>query len=201
MGLVAASIISSHCLDYQLRPSITSHLNKGVMRLAVWPATAGRVQPFLAHSVIRLVAANASFAPLWLEQLGDEWREASPKHTWPVLDDADGRWAIRAAIDAVVADAYGLSIEQYRQVLSLFSHRHDPKAPELCLAAFDELTHIGLDAFCKKHDPYWDIPLVTTRPKPVIDLPTGKVQEDTSDFQLTAPEAKSKRGRGRKGAG
>ena len=37
-----------------------------------------------------------------------------------------------------------------------------PKAPELCLAMFDELKAIGLDAFTKKHDPYWDIPLNDT---------------------------------------
>ena len=42
--------------------------------------------------------------------------------TWPVLAGDDERWAVRAAIDAVVADAYGLSREQYAHVLSTFSH-------------------------------------------------------------------------------
>lgn len=103
--------------------------------------------------------------------LGDAWREPTPRHTWPVLADDDARWAVRAAIDAVVADAYGLSREQYAHVLGSFSHRSYPKAPDLCLDAYDELKSIGLDAFVKKHDPYWDIPLVETLPKPVIDLP------------------------------
>ena len=71
----------------------------------------------------------------------------------------DERWAVRAAIDAVVADAYGLSRDQYAHVLSTFSHASYPKAPELCLARFDELKAIGLEAFTKKYDPYWDIPL------------------------------------------
>jgi hypothetical protein len=104
--------------------------------------------------------------------LGDAWREpVKAPFTWPVLASDDERWAVRAAIDAVVADAYGLSHEQYAHVLSTFSHASYKKAPELCLAAFVEIKAIGLEAFCKKHDPYHDIPLVETLPKPVIDLP------------------------------
>jgi hypothetical protein len=41
----------------------------------------------------------------------------------------------------------------------------------VCLAAYDELHAIGLEAFCRKHDPYWDIPLNEKLPEPVIDLP------------------------------
>ncbi len=90
---------------------------------------------------------------------------------WPVLATDDERWTVRAAIDAVVADAYGLSRDQYAHVLSTFSHRSYPKAPALCLAMYDELKSLGLDAFTKKHDPYWDIPLNESLPQPVIDLP------------------------------
>ena len=79
--------------------------------------------------------------------------------TWPVLAGDDERWAVRAAIDAVVADAYGLSRDQYAHVLSTFSHASYRKAPELCLARFDELKKLGLEAFTRKYDPYWDIPL------------------------------------------
>ena len=103
--------------------------------------------------------------------MGDEWRELKPRHTYPVLEGDDTRWAIRAAIDAVVADAYGLSREQYGHVLSTFNHKSYPKAPELCLAAFDELRKIGVETFVKKRDPYWDVPLNENLPKPVIDLP------------------------------
>jgi hypothetical protein len=41
----------------------------------------------------------------------------------------------------------------------------------VCLAAFDELKAIGLEAFGRKHDPYWDIPLNENLPEPVIELP------------------------------
>ena len=56
-------------------------------------------------------------------------------------------------------------------MLSTFSHSSYAKAPELCLAAFDELQAIGLGAFTRKHDPYWESPLNEHLPQPVIDLP------------------------------
>ena len=55
-----------------------------------------------------------------------------------------------------------------RRAFSQASYR---KAPELCLAKFDELKQIGLDAFTRKYDPYHDIPLNENLPQPVIDLP------------------------------
>ena len=35
----------------------------------------------------------------------------------------------------------------------------------------DELHDIGLEAFTRRYDPYWDVPLVESLPKPVIELP------------------------------
>jgi len=131
----------------------------------------------------------------------EEWREPGKSaFTWPVLTENKDRWHVRAAIDAVVADAYGLSRDQYAHVLSTFKHTSYPKAPELCLAMFDELKAIGLDAFTKKHDPYWDIPLNETLPKPVIDLPLPATAPDGAprhrtnelfDFQTAAAPAGS----------
>jgi len=118
-----------------------------------------------------MTCGDSGYAALWREQLGDAWREPTPAFIWPVLEGDDARWAVRAAIDAVVAEAYGLSREQYAHVLSTFSHRSYPKAPDLCLARFDELKSIGLEAFTRRHDPYWDVPLNEDLPLPVIDLP------------------------------
>ncbi len=126
------------------------------------------------------MANHAGFSTLWQEQLGNEWREPAPKHTWPVLAGEDARWEVRAAIDAVVAQAYGLSREQYAHVLSTFSHKSYPLAPQRCLAAFDELTDIGIADFVRRHDPYHDIALVETLPLPVIDLPESAVAPKSS---------------------
>jgi hypothetical protein len=112
------------------------------------------------------------------------------------------RWPVRAAIDAVVAQAYGLTRAQYAHILTTFSHTSHKAAPHQCLAAFDELQSIGLQAFTQKHDPYHDIPLNESLPQPVIDLPMPietSVQEhppayhaaDLFDFQTTAAPAGS----------
>jgi hypothetical protein len=110
------------------------------------------------------------------------WREPIPQMTWPVLSAEDRRWEYRAASDAVVADAYCLSRDQYEHILSTFSHSSYPKAPYLCLKAFDELREIGIQAFCQKHDPYWDIPLNENLPQPVLDL---KIPEESGIVQTS----------------
>lgn len=128
------------------------------------------ISGFLRSTALRLACNHMGYAPLWHEQLGDAWREPTPPFTWPVIAGDDARWAVRAAIDCVVAQAYGLNREQYAHVLSTFSHSSYRKAPELCLARFDELAEIGLEAFTKQWDPYWDIPLNENLPLPVIEL-------------------------------
>jgi hypothetical protein len=137
---------------------------------------------------------------LWTEQLGEEWREKTHRHTWPVLAGDDARWGVRAAIDAVVAQAYGLSREQYAHVLSTFSHKSYPRAPQLCLAKFDELTAVGLEEFTRRYDPYWDVPLVESLPKPVLELPKVKVlKEEAAQYSLLGdPSTTQPKGRRRK---
>ena len=174
-------------------------MNFFVLNRVPVPSDLSRVASFLSHSALRLTCNHAGYAPLWHEQVGDAWREPSPPFTWPVLEGDDARWAVRAAIDAVVADAYGLSRSEYAHVLSTFSHKSYPKAPALCLAAFDELKAIGLDAFTRRHDPYHDLPLNEDLPKPVIDIPVavaaaGQLGLGLEEHPGSAPP---KRGRGR----
>jgi len=164
-------VVNSFTFDMDVRSLVQTNFNKAVLRQTRWPNAPSELLPLLAHSALRLSCNHAGYAPLWEEQLGDAWREPKLRHTWPVLEGDDERWAVRAVIDAVVAEAYGLDRAQYEHVLSTFSHKSYPKAPDVCLAAFDELKLLGLDAFTKKHDPYWDIPLNESLPKPVIDLP------------------------------
>ena len=60
------------------------------------------------------------------------------------------------------------------------------------MAAFDELKALGLDAFVRKHDPYWDVPLNENLPQPVIDLPLPAVVQGQS---APAPAPKAKKGK------
>ncbi|MEI7769089.1 MAG: hypothetical protein WCI67_03820 [Chloroflexales bacterium] len=152
------------------------------------------LKPFLAHSALRLTCNHAGYAALWREQVGDAWREEREPLDWPALKGDDARWAVRAAIDAVVAEAYGLSRAQYAHVLSTFSHKSYPKAPGLCLAAFDELKELGLEAFTQQHDPYWDIPLNAALPEPVI-----QVLGVSSQVSGSEDSGRSHRPRGRAG--
>lgn len=170
-ALCRQAALNTFTADYLLRLRVAATVSLFMLRLLRYPELSFSPRVLMAHSALRLQCQDVSYQPLWREQLGDEWREKREPFTWPVLQGDDERWEVRAAIDAVVADAYGISREQYEHVLSSFSHKSYPKAPVLCLAKFDELKRIGLEEFTCKYDPYWDIPLVETLPKPVIDLP------------------------------
>jgi hypothetical protein len=196
-ALPLGSIANSCAFDWTLRQKAAAHVNLFILNGCPVPKLGETQARFLAHAALRLSCNHEGYAPLWKEQLDSEWREERKKHTWPVLENEDSRWAVRAAIDAVVAAAYGLNREQYAHVLASFSHKSYPRAPELCLQAFDDLAKRGLAAFCKKHDPYWDIPLVTTLPNPVLDLPAGEAKSD-GVFKLTLSEPEPKRTRGAK---
>jgi hypothetical protein len=172
-ALTLVSLCNSYPFDWIVRQLVTANVTFNFLDSVPVPSLA-QVKGFLAHGALRLHGHHSGYASLWKEQLGDAWREPNkPPLTWPVLADDDARWAVRAAIDALVADAYGLSREQYAHVLSTFSHASYRRAPELCLERFDEFKRIGLDAFTRKLDPYWDIPLNESLPQPVIDLPVA----------------------------
>ena len=169
--LVLSALCNTFPFDWALRIMTSSNVNLFIMNNApICPTET--IRDFLTHGALRLTCNHFGYGPLWKEQLGEAWRENGKEpQTWPVLVGEKERWGVRAAIDAVVAQAYGLSREQYRQILSTFSHTSYKKAPEHCLESFDELKRIGFQAFAKKHDPYWDVPLSETLSKPVIELP------------------------------
>lgn len=187
LALCFQAYLNSYAFDWTLRQKSAAHVNIFILAGCSVPRldTATRSPAsFLAHSALRLTCNHDDYEPLWREQLDDTWREPNPPFTWPILQGDDARWAVRAVIDAVVADAYGLSREQYAHVLSTFSHRSYPKAPELCMARFDELKTLGFNAFSRKYDPYWDIPLNENLPEPVITLPVPEETTDTTAQQL-----------------
>jgi hypothetical protein len=160
---------NSFTADWIIRVKNASHVNLFILLNGRLP-TVGAAGAFLAHAAARLTCNHDGYSGLWQEQMAGAWRETKPSKAWPVLDGDDERWRVRAAIDAVVADAFGLSHAQYEHVLSTFNHKSYPKASALSLAMFDELRTIGLPAFTRRHDPYWDIPLNETLPQPLIEV-------------------------------
>jgi hypothetical protein len=169
-SLVGIAMLNTFVMDYVLRPLVQTDVSLFIVKRLPIPEIDEQASKFLAHSTLRLVSNHAGFLSLWQEQVGKEWREEGPKHRWPCIADEGSRWLVRAAIDALLCGAFALSRDDYEHILGSFSHKSFPDAPKLCLAAFDELKKIGLKAFLKKHDPYWDIPLNHELPKPVIDL-------------------------------
>jgi hypothetical protein len=170
-ALTLTGLANSFIFDWLLRLVVGANITFNFLDPIPVPSLES-IKLFLSHSSLRLTCNHSSYEPLWREQLGTEWREPNREaFTYPVLETEDQRWQIRAAIDAVVAAAYGLTRAQYAHVLSTFSHKSYLQAPHLCLNYFDELQAIGLETFTRKYDPYWDIPLNENLPQPVIDLP------------------------------
>lgn len=186
--LILLSIANSFAFDWNLRNRAGANVNLFILNGCPAPKLTTQVEAFLSHAALRLTCNHAGYAPLWHDQLAKIWREPTEPQTWPVLANDGPRWAVRAAIDAVVADAYGLSAEQYRHILSSFSHKSYPQASALCMAAFQELKHIGLDAFVRKHDPYWDIPLVRALPTPVLTFPQLAQATATAPTEEVTPK-------------
>ncbi len=183
-ALSLAGIMNSFPFDWLLRQKAAVHVSLYLLADLPLPRLAADANHFLAHATLRLCCNHCGFASLWREQLGDAWREATSRRSWPVIAAKDDRWRLRAAMDAIVAYAYDLSRAQYERVLAGFSHRSCPAAPGLCLAAFDDLEDKGLTQFCHDNDPYSDFPLVTTLAQPVI-----QPQDASASRRSRSPEA------------
>lgn len=183
-ALALVATMNSFAFDWVLRQRVGVHVSIYILSESPLPIVSRGAESFLAHGCLRLCCNHPGFALLWRDQLGYRWAESSPHPTWPALARETDRWELRAAMDAVVALGYGLNRKEYERVLGTFSHKSFPAAPELCLAAFDELVQIGLGAFCRRHDPYWNAPLVSELARPIIDPPVSP-----------APQRGSRRGK------
>src|SRR5262249_13318339 len=138
--------------NYLASQQVNLNLNLFILRNLrvphVLPAPA-----FLAHSALRLLARDASFAALWTALLGAVWREPGPAFTWPALADPQ-RVEVLAAVEAVVATGYGLSQSEFEYVLAVQPRAEQQQWSAQALERFAELHQIGLESFCQRHDPY-----------------------------------------------
>ena len=152
-ALVLCALFNSFPFDWLVRQKAATHLSLYILDALPVPRFSEAACRFLAHAALLLSCNHAGYGELWQEQAGGK----------AILDSPD---VLRGQIDAIVANAYGLSREQYGHVLRSFSHRTHPDAPSLCLAAFDELKGLGLLKFGRRHDPLADVPIVTVRAEP-----------------------------------
>jgi hypothetical protein len=173
-ALSLVGVMNSFAFDWMMRQKAAAHVSLYILADIPIPQIESEADRFLAHGALRLSSNRRAFLPLWREQLG----AAALPRSWPVLAGMEERWLLRASMDAIVAHAYGLNRADYQRILSGFSHNSYRPAPLLCLAAFDEIAGTHLKAFCRRHDPYFDIPLVVTLARPVIKPPTATAQQN-----------------------
>ena len=186
-AILILAVINSFAFDWISRQKTSANFNLFILSECPIPPITPNAEIFLIHSALRLTCNHSGYAPLWREQLGHNWLENTSAFTWPVLPDVESRWNVRAAIDAIVANAYGLAREHYSYLLGSFSHSSYHQALALCIQKYDELHAIGYDAFMEKHDPYWNIPLNEELSHPILDFPdyiSTRVSEPQKSFQF-----------------
>jgi hypothetical protein len=139
-ALVLCALFNSFPFDWLVRQKAATHLSLYLLDALPVPRFSDTARRFLAHAALRLSCNHAGYAALWQEQVRSKQYIPAP------------RSELRAQIDAVLADSYGLGRDLYERVLGGFSHRSDPTAPSACLAQFDALGAGSADAFCRRFD-------------------------------------------------
>ncbi|HEY5960415.1 MAG TPA: hypothetical protein VIV60_27870 [Polyangiaceae bacterium] len=171
-ALMIIALLNSYVFSWLL--GFYADLNVNLFALRYLPVPSWPFPPLIAHNTLRLCCNHPAYAALWSEQLGDIWREPeTPTPGWPVIVDVSRRRRIQAINDAVFALEYGLNRGQYSSILDVMCRSERSIGSAECLVAFDELCAHGLRSFAMEHDPYWDLPLVTTLPGTHVARPPG----------------------------
>lgn len=166
-ALILCAVFNSFVFDWCLRRKIAASVSLFMLNGCPAPALSNATARFLAHGALRLSCRHVGYARLWREQL------SSAQAFSPDLAAPEDRATLRAAIDAVVARGYGLGRDDYLHILTGFSHKAHPSAPEQCIAAFDSLMASGARAFYRRHDPFSCVPLVSETSQPDSESPTA----------------------------
>lgn len=164
--LMLCAILNTFAFDWCARQFVGSNVTLFVLKNLPIPPLGKSAQEFLSWSAARLSATHAGYAAM-LDEVAPDWRLGVENPRFPLVEEGE-RAKLRADMDAVVADAFGLTRANFALLLSTFSHKSDPKAPDRCLAAFDALKKSGLDVFLKGRTPRIRVEL----PKPKFKLNT-----------------------------
>ena len=112
--VIITTLLSSFVLDSFIRMRVTTTLNYIYVRqLPMVPFS--KIPQDVIEKALRLSCTTP--------ELADYWNEAYPENPWTYESAERDPWKraeLRAEIDAIVAEAYGLSIEEYARVLTGF---------------------------------------------------------------------------------
>lgn len=134
LALALCAVFNAFPFDWLVRQKTATHLSLYLLDGLPMPSLTEATLTALADTTAALCANDARFAPL----VGD-------RADWPAMPDPAERQRLRAAADALVARAYGLTREEYAHVLASFSHASWRDAPGACLAAYDRIAESGSD--------------------------------------------------------
>lgn len=125
--LLWIALMNSFVADWLLRFRVSNHVNFFLLEpLAVpRPKVESDEAQLLIQAATRLTCTTPEFALLWQEIMGEPWQEACG------VRDVQQRAQLRAQIDAIVADLYGISEHDYAYILNTFPllDRDQPPLP------------------------------------------------------------------------
>lgn len=133
-ALYLAAVANSFVGDYIVRPRVTSHVKFYIWQQFPMPRLHRGHPCFdaLVPRAARLTCTRPEFAPLW-DEVARRYPQAMPAPWRPeaAASDPRERAALRAEIDALVADLYGLSEEDFAYILTTFPllDRDQPALP------------------------------------------------------------------------
>lgn len=181
-SLLLVATLNSLSFDFSVRARCGGlHLNWFVMEetpLAPYSNSDESSERALVLAAAALNCSHRSFGGTWIQLINRYKGSTSFKLPW-ALSRVE-RLRLQSIIDAIVAEQYGLSFDDFAWIL-----RADPSDPKgfwrvdrnrpietrqttLALAAFRDLKQIGLEAFCSLQDPDglpgcgWQIPETLT---------------------------------------
>ena len=167
--LTLSAVLNSFAYDFALRRRCGGiNLNWFVIEETSIPKVSDELSgDFLAHHVTRLTFTHPMFTLEWLHlRQNVQGLDGTPWMShWAIT--VNERLRTRCMIEAVVAELYGLSLEDMQFILTIDENdpigfwRVDQDLPveqrltSLTLEAFEHLKDVGLEEFCRQG---WDLP-------------------------------------------
>ncbi|GBC61605.1 hypothetical protein DENIS_2567 [Desulfonema ishimotonii] len=130
--LILMAILNSFCSDALVRFRISTHLTWNFLANLAVPAF-DQIPEQTRTEICQLAARLNCTTP----ELAEVWNAVFPDHPWTYESaerDPGQRAEIRAKLDAIVADLYGLTVEEYARILTGFPllDRDQPPLPGDC---------------------------------------------------------------------